>query len=52
MLTRLNENVSKILFFDVDVNNFLLSKNVNIFLLKKNDNNFFRDLNVITLHWT
>ena len=36
MLTRLDKNVNKIPFLDVNVNNFLLNKNVNIFLLEEN----------------
>ena len=32
MLTRLDENLSKISFLKVNVNNFLLEKNVNTFL--------------------
>ena len=42
MLIRLDKNVTKILFLDVNVNNFFLDKNVNIFLLEKNVNNFFK----------
>ena len=41
MLIRLEENVSKISFLDVNIINFLLDKNVNIFLLEENVNNFF-----------
>jgi len=40
--TRLNKNVSKISFLDVNVSNFLLNENTNIFLLEVNVNNFFR----------
>ena len=50
MLIRLEENVSKISFLDVNIINFLLDKNVNIFLLEENINNFFY-LNVTTFHW-
>ena len=41
MLTRLDKNVSKIPFLDINVSYFLLNKNVNIFLLEENVNNFF-----------
>ena len=33
MLTRLDKNVSKILFLDINVNNFLLDENINIFFI-------------------
>ena len=41
ILTRLNENVSKIPFLDVSISNFLLDENINIFLLEKNVSNLF-----------
>ena len=41
MLTRLNKNVTKIPFLDVNVSHFLLDENTNIFLLEENVNNCF-----------
>ena len=41
ILTRLHENVSKILFLDVNVNNFLLDENVKKILLEENMSNFY-----------
>jgi len=41
ILTRLTENVSKIPFLDVNVNNFLLKEKCQYFLLEKNVNNLF-----------
>jgi len=46
MLTRLDKNVSKIPFLDVNVSNFLLDENVNIFLLEENISNFFNLISV------
>jgi len=51
MLIKLDKNISKISFFDVNVNNFLLDENVNNFLLEENINNTFY-LNVNTFHST
>ena len=51
MFTGLDKNVNKILFLDVNVNNFLLDENINIFLLEENVNNFFY-LNVSVFYWT
>ena len=31
MLTKLNKNANKILFLDVNINNFLIDENINIF---------------------
>ena len=52
MLTRLDKNISKIPFLEVNVSNFLLDENVNIFLLEENVSLFFFNLNVIRFHWT
>ena len=51
MLTRLDKNINKISFSDVNVINFLLDENVNIFYWRK-VLVIFLDLNVSTLHWT
>jgi len=48
MLTRLNENVSKMQFLDVNVNNILLDKNVDIFFLEEIVSHFFMNINVCT----
>ena len=51
MLTRLDKNINKISFSDVNVINFLLDENVNIFYWRK-VLVIFLDLNVSTFHWT
>jgi len=51
-LIRLDKNINKISFFDVNVRNFLLDENVNIFLLEKNVRIFFLNLNASMFHWT
>jgi len=48
--TRLDKNVNKILFLNINISNFLLVENVNIFLPKENVNNFLLDLNVSIFH--
>ena len=50
--TRLDKNVSKILFLNINISNFLLVENVNIFLPQENVNNFLLDLNVCIFYWT
>ena len=41
MLTRLDKNVSKILFWDININHFLLDENINIFYWRKISEFFF-----------
>ena len=41
MLTRLDENVTKIPFLDINVTNFLLNENINIFYWNKTSVIFF-----------
>ena len=41
MLTRLNENIRKMQFLDVNITNFLLDENVNIFYWRKMSMIFF-----------
>jgi len=51
ILTRLDENVSKTSFLDINFNNFLLTENVNIFLLEENLNTLHLTKMSINYHY-